>query len=47
MGYERKTGIGSTNIPLGHIFAYFYRMSGWFYIDDIVRRNTILVTHES
>ena len=39
-------GIGSSYVPLIYIFLYSHHFSAWYCI-DIVRRNSVLVTHGS
>ena len=39
-------GIGSSCIPIIYIFLYSHHFSAWYCV-DIVRRNSILVTHGS
>ena len=42
----REFGIGSINYLQNDIFLYSHHLSGWYFI-DIVRRNSVLVTHGS
>ena len=46
MMFVEKFGIGSTYIPLIYIFLYSYHLSARYCI-DIVRKNSVLVTHGS
>ena len=46
MMFVWKFGIGSTYIPLIYIFLYSYHLSARYCI-DIVRKNSVLVTHGS
>ena len=39
-----RIGVGSTNNPLIYIFLYSHNLLAWYCI-DIVRRNSVLVTH--
>ena len=41
-----RTGVGSTKNPLIYSFLYSYLLSTW-YCSDIVRRNSVLITHGS
>ena len=42
----KEFSIGSTNYPQTDIFLHSHHLSGW-YCNDIVRRNSVLVTHGS
>ena len=46
VSHKGEIGIGSTNNPMIDISLYSHHLSAWYCI-DIVRRNSVLVTHGS
>ena len=44
--YKKSRELGSTNYPLADIFLFPHYLSAW-YCNDIVRRDSVLVTHGS